>query len=88
MPDELRRASNCGQSLRAIWGRLWAEPPRAELNPVLELRSLSEGLQRDFRVGAIVLSKMDIAVSSTADVADEMEPKPIKHRAAVSAMIG
>ena len=35
-----------------------------------------------------MLSKMDIAVSSTADVADEMEPKPIKHRAAVSAMIG
>jgi len=59
-----------------------------EENPVLGLGSLCESLQADFRVSAVMLSKMDVAVARTADVADELESKPVEDAAAVPAMVG
>ena len=49
--------------------------------------SLCEALQGDPGPGTVVLSDADIAISRTADMADQMEPKPVKHAAASPAIM-
>jgi hypothetical protein len=38
-------------------------------------------------MSAVMLSKVDVAVPRTADVADEVEPKPVEDAPAVPAMV-